>query len=159
MAPTTEPVIIGVADTVNRTSKAIEPLDLISNAIAAALADTGLSKAALTKLKEQVDDLTIIRSWTWPYDSLPDLVADRVGIANAGGRRESEHGGNQPVKCLDEACRTIMKGERRVAVLGGGEALGSCRFSTHVSFFTCSSASQVSRHRSRTLHDCARVRF
>ncbi|PSK34044.1 Acetyl-CoA acetyltransferase [Elsinoe australis] len=125
MAPTTEPVIIGVADIVNRTSKAIEPLDLISNAIAAAIADTGLSKAALTKLKEQVDDLTIIRSWTWPYDSLPDLVADRVGIANAGGRRESEHGGNQPVKCLDEACRKIMKGERRVAVLGGGEALGS----------------------------------
>ncbi|KAF2223885.1 hypothetical protein BDZ85DRAFT_312074 [Elsinoe ampelina] len=122
-----EPVIIGVADIINRTNRLIEPLDLISNAVTNALADTGLSVAALTNLKQQVDDLTIIKSWTWPYDDLPGLVSDRVQVANHPGalRKESDHGGNQPVKCLDEACRRIMKGESKVVVLAGGEALAS----------------------------------
>ncbi|KAF4552954.1 Hypothetical protein D9617_8g049670 [Elsinoe fawcettii] len=125
--PSSQPIIIGVADIVNRTTKPIEPLDLISNAISNALADTGLSTAALGQLRRHIDDLTIIKSWTWPYDDLPGLVSSKLEIANGHGaiRKESEHGGNQPVKCLDEACRRIVKGERKIAVLAGGEALAS----------------------------------
>ncbi|PNS16262.1 hypothetical protein CAC42_6369 [Sphaceloma murrayae] len=122
--PTPEPIIIGVADIINRTVRPIEPLDLISNAIINALRDTGLSAAYLDQLRQSVDDLSIVKSWTWPYDDFAKLLAEKAGVPNAH-RKESDHGGNQPVKCLDEACRLLMDGERKVAVLAGGEALDS----------------------------------
>jgi len=40
----------------------------------------------------------------------------------------SPHGGNQPAKLFDDAARRVSKGECKVAVITGGEALASRTF-------------------------------
>ncbi|KAI7266152.1 hypothetical protein KC345_g8263 [Hortaea werneckii] len=125
--PSETPVIIGVGDVVNRSKKiedAIEPLGLIMEAIQKALADTSLSSTASAKLKNSIDSLDVVRSWTWPYPDLPGSIAERLGI-EPQRRHYSEHGGNQPALLLDEAARRVSKGENQVAVVTGGEALAS----------------------------------
>ncbi|RMY46952.1 hypothetical protein D0863_15739 [Hortaea werneckii] len=128
MSPPPEtPVIIGVGDVVNRSKKiedAIEPLGLIVEAIQKALSDTSLNPTASAKLKNSIDSLDVVRSWTWPYPDLPGSIAERLGI-DPKRRHYSEHGGNQPAYLLDEAARRVSKGENQVAVVTGGEALAS----------------------------------
>ena len=122
------PIVVGVADIVNRSRKvedAIEPLELILHAIRNALKDTGLSDAAAATLQSEIDSLDVIKTWTWPYPDLPSLVAKRLDIKPTR-RYYSEHGGNQPGKLFDEAARRISLGETKVAVVTGGEALASC---------------------------------
>ncbi|KAI7171894.1 hypothetical protein KC316_g3035 [Hortaea werneckii] len=126
-APPETPVIIGVGDVVNRSKKiedAIEPLGLIVEAIQKALSDTSLTPTASAKLKNSIDSLDVVRSWTWPYPDLPGSIAERLGI-DPKRRHYSEHGGNQPALLLDEAARRVSKGENQVAVVTGGEALAS----------------------------------
>lgn len=127
--PRRMPVVVGVGDIVNRSKKvedAIEPLELILQAIQEALKDTGLSESLVSTLQSQIDSLDIVRTWTWPYPDLPSLVAKRLAIKPTR-RYYSEHGGNQPGKLFDEAARRISLGETKVAVLCGGEALASCK--------------------------------
>lgn len=122
------PVVVGVGDIVNRSKKvedAIEPLELILRSIQEAIKDTGLSEDAASRLQSEVDSLDVIRSWTWPYPDLPSLVAKRLAIKPTR-RFESEHGGNQIGRLFDEAARRISKGETKIAILTGGEALASC---------------------------------
>jgi hypothetical protein len=124
------PVVVGVGDVVNRSKKvedAIEPLELIVQAIQEALRDTGLSESSASTLQSDIDSLDVIRTWTWPYPDLPSLVAKRLAIKPTH-RYYSEHGGNQPGKLFDEAARRISLGETKVAVVSGGEALASCSF-------------------------------
>lgn len=126
-APPETPVIIGVGDVVNRSKKiedAIEPLGLIVEAIQKALSDTALNPTASAKLKNHIDSLDVVRSWTWPYPDLPASIAERLGI-DPNRRHYSEHGGNQPAYLLDEAARRVSKGENQVAIVTGGEALAS----------------------------------
>jgi acetyl-CoA acetyltransferase len=121
-------VIIGVGDFVNRSKKvedAIEPLELMLKAIDEALHDTGISTDAATKLRSAVDTLSVVQTWTWPYPDLPSLIADRLQI-RPRSKHCTDHGGNQPGVILDDAARSISKGESRVAILTGGEALASC---------------------------------
>ncbi|KAK6431089.1 hypothetical protein LTR95_012754 [Oleoguttula sp. CCFEE 5521] len=120
-------VIIGVGDFVNRSRKieeALEPLQLIINAIDKAVEDTGLSASSIADLKAAVDTLSVVRTWTWPYPDLPGLIAGKVGI-QPRSRHYTEHGGNSPGVIFDEAARKISKGESKVAILTGGEALAS----------------------------------
>jgi len=124
---TSTPIVIGVGDVVNRSKKvedAIEPLQLMLQAIQQALQDTGLDAPTAAALQREIDSVDVVRSWTWPYPDLPGLIAERLA---ASPRRKclSEHGGNQPGRLFDEAARRISKGESKVAVLTGGEALAS----------------------------------
>ncbi|EMC96860.1 hypothetical protein BAUCODRAFT_576718 [Baudoinia panamericana UAMH 10762] len=121
------PIIVGVGDVVNRSRKiedAVEPLELMLQAINNALQDTALDNAAAAAVQSSIDSIDIVRSWTWPYRDLPGLVADRLHV-KPRRKHYSEHGGNQPGFLFDEAARRISKGEGRVAVLTGGEALAS----------------------------------
>lgn len=127
------PIIVGVADVVNRSRKvedAIEPLVLLVQAIQEAIKDTGLSSSSASKLQSEIDSLDVVRSWTWPYPDLPSLVAKRLSIKPTH-RFYSEHGGDKPGKLFDEAARRISLGETKVAVLGGSEALASCLLTYH----------------------------
>lgn len=127
--PRQTPIVVGVADIVNRSKKvedAVEPLELILQAIRGAIKDTGLSDSAASTLQSKVDSLDVIKSWTWPYPDLPSLVAKKLQIKPTR-RHYSEHGGNQPGKLFDEAARRISMGETSVAILSGGEALASCK--------------------------------
>lgn len=121
------PVIIGVGDIVNRSLKvedAIEPLHLITSAISKATEDTGVPQSRVPDLKSAIDSLDLVSSWTWPYSDLLSLIAQEAGI-DPSHRHTSPHGGNQPAKLLDEACRRIAARQSKVALITGGEALAS----------------------------------
>ena len=121
------PIVIGVGDVVNRSQKvedAIEPLQLMLQAIQLALNDTSLSASAAKELQAQIDSLDVVGSWTWPYTDLPALLSEKLGVAPQH-KYYSPNGGNQAGKLFDEAARRISMGETKVAVLTGGEALAS----------------------------------
>jgi hypothetical protein len=127
---TSTPVVIGVGDFINRSKKvedAVEPLQLMLSAIDGAVKDAGLSESSSSLLRAAVDSLDVVRTWTWPYPDLPGLIAERLGIDPAR-KHYTDHGGNQPGLLFDEAARRISKGETKVAILTGGEALASCMF-------------------------------
>jgi hypothetical protein len=122
------PIVIGVGDIINRSLRvedAVEPLELMLNAIQNALKDTGLSNAAQANLQSAIDSLEVVSSWTWPYADLPKSISERLGV-DPRHTGTSPHGGNQPAKLFDEAARRISKQESTVAVVVGGEALASC---------------------------------
>jgi hypothetical protein len=120
------PVIIGVGDYKNRSQKveeALDPAELMLRAIDLALKDSTLSDP--TKLQSKVDSIDVVLTWTWPYPDLVGLLAEKLGVT-AQHKFVSPHGGNQPAKLLDEAARRIARGENKVAIVTGGEALASC---------------------------------
>lgn len=124
------PVIIGVGDVVNRSKNvkdAVEPLQLMINAIQYAIQDTGLSASHLAALQSEIDSVDVVKTWTWPCD-YPSLIAERLAFKPLH-KDYSEHGGNQPARCVDDAARRISLGESKVAIVTGGEALASCGFS------------------------------
>lgn len=128
MAPSAQPIVIGVADVVNRSLKvedAREPLDLIVSAIQDALEDAGLHGSKTDTLRSSIDSIDVVQTWTWPYPDLPGSISQKLGI-NAKRKHQSPHGGNQPGKLFDEAARRISQGQTKVAVVTGGEALASC---------------------------------
>jgi hypothetical protein len=123
------PVIVGTGEirhksfTVDHT---IEPAELMLAAFKDALRDTGssLSHDEFTAL---VDSISVVPPWTWPYTDLPSLIAERLGRDPAKCHLAlGIHGGNQPAMLCDEAARRIAKGESKVAIVTGGEALASC---------------------------------
>ncbi|KAG9882847.1 hypothetical protein KCV05_g20350, partial [Aureobasidium melanogenum] len=126
------PVIIGVGDIKNKSlevENASEPAVLMKQAILESLKDTNLSTAKQDALMSAVDDLSVVATWTWPYPDLPDYLSKLLKI-NPAVRHLSEHGGNSPCQLLDEAARRIAKGETKVAIVTGGEALASLRSCT-----------------------------
>jgi len=121
------PVIIGVGDVRNRSqdvADAVEPMQLMMQAILNALEDATTASSASGKLCSSVDSLSVVATWTWPYSDLPGLLAERLGI-QPRHKIYSKHGGNQPIRLLDEAARSISQGKSRVAIVTGGEALAS----------------------------------
>jgi hypothetical protein len=153
------PVIIGVADVINRSlstdaETCKEPLELMLQAVERAVEDCFLGEVGgdedeekrkrirMGLLRENVDSVAVVRNWTWPYGGVCGEILKGLGKGREGekGRKiymeETEHGGHQPVRLLDEACRRVGRGESKVAVVTGGEALASCRcFSCFVGIF------------------------
>jgi hypothetical protein len=100
-------------------------MQLMLNAIGIAIHDTGLSESVAADLQSQIDSIAIVRTWTWPYPDLPGLLSEKLGI-KPSYKHYTDHGGNQPAVIFDNAARRISKGESKVAVVTGGEALASC---------------------------------
>ena len=124
------PVIIGVGDVKNRSTRiedAIEPMHLMLQAILSALDDTSLKSSAKTRIQSSIDSVSVVATWTWPYTDLPSLLSRELGV-QPKYKMYSGHGGNQPMKLLDETARRISLGESKVAVVTGGEALASCKW-------------------------------
>lgn len=125
------PVVVGIADVVNRSLElkdAREPADLILQAIQDALDDANPSGTSKEKLVNGIGSVSIVRTWTWPYSDLPGLLSSRLG-SRPKYKDYTENGGNEPAKLFDQAARRIAKGECEVAVVAGGEALASRMFS------------------------------
>lgn len=128
------PVVIGVGDIKNRSNRledAAEPLELMLQAIAAALKDTGISTQDAQSLQQSIDSISVVANWTWPYPNTPELLVSKLGC-QATYLHESGHGGNAPAELFDEASRRIASGQSKVSVVTGGEALASCRFSPYL---------------------------
>lgn len=120
------PVIIGVADVKNKTEEHKEPATLMLEAIVSAIQDTGCRSAE--SLTSQIDSIDVVRTWTWPYADLPGLLSGKLGLGTRPkwARYTETHGGNQPARLVDEAAGRIARGDAKVAVVTGGEALASC---------------------------------
>lgn len=121
------PVIIGVGDIKNASQKvedAREPMQLMLQAIESALSDTSLSTPQISTLKQNLDTLSVVATWTWPYPDLPTLLAQNLP-ATPTTKTYTPHGGNQPAKLLDDAARAISLGHSKAALITGGEALAS----------------------------------
>ena len=121
------PVIIGVGDVKNRSQRvedATEPMRLMLQATFNALEDATPVSSVKKQLQSSIDSINVVATWTWPYPNLPGLLAEKLGV-QPKHTIYSEHGGNQPIKLVDEAARTISQGETKVAVMAGGEALAS----------------------------------
>ncbi|OQU96341.1 hypothetical protein CLAIMM_02438 isoform 2 [Cladophialophora immunda] len=128
------PIVVGVADVVNRSlapRDAREPLQLMVEAVQKAMSDTGLSPPSAQKLQSSITSVYTVRCWTWPYADLPELLAQRLGVTPLH-KRASTQGGHNPAMLFDEAARAISRGESKVAVLAGGEALASLQAWTKV---------------------------
>lgn len=122
------PIVVGVGDCVNRSVEikdAREPADLIWEAIQNALGDTNLNGNDRSKLQREIDSVSIVRTWTWPYPDLPGLLSSKLGV-NPKHKEYTDHGGDKPAKLFDQAARRIAKGQNKVALIAGGEALASC---------------------------------
>ncbi|KAF2739278.1 hypothetical protein EJ04DRAFT_457971, partial [Polyplosphaeria fusca] len=121
------PIIIGVGDVKNRSTRiedAKEPAVLMHESILAAIQDSNVPD--MDRLQADIDSIDVVRTWTWPYPDLPGLLARKLGVEDTLKHKlYSEHGGNQPARLFDEAARRLAKGECKVAVVTGGEALAS----------------------------------
>lgn len=117
------PVIVGVADV--RSGRAgspappREPMELIADAAANALADSGADG-----LGSGVDSIYAVKTASWSYDALPELIAERIG-ALAPTTWTSPIGGHWPAALLDRIGSRIAEGSSSVALLVGGEAQAS----------------------------------
>lgn len=121
--PTTVPVIIGIADIRSGRAGAPasprDPLDLISEATIAALADTGIET-----IGSRVDTIYAVKTASWSYDDLPGLLAKRIG-ADSPRTWTSSIGGHWPAALLDRIGSEIADRSSSVTLLVGGEAQAS----------------------------------
>lgn len=131
MAGQSIPIIVGVGDFKNpftTPEKALEPYQLMIQAIQRALQDTYLPEETSQQLQKSIDSIDVVATWSWPYQDLPGLLSTKLGV-DAAHKFISDHGGNQPAKLVDEAARRIAQNKTKVAVVTGGEALASCMHS------------------------------
>lgn len=130
MAPRMIPVVVGVGDIKNRSLKvedAVEPMELMLQAISKSISDTGLSLEAGKALQSKIDSIGVVNTWTWNYSDLPSLISEKLAV-RPKYKVLSHHGGDSPAKLFDEAARKVSFGESKVAIVTGGEALASCAF-------------------------------
>lgn len=121
------PVLIGVGQVkhqLNVLENAIEPLHLILEAMQYAIRDTGLSQGAQDLLRSRIDSISVVPTWTWPYENLPDLLAQKMNV-HPRHLETNEHGGHNPGFLLHKAAARVAEGGANVAVVCGGEALAS----------------------------------
>jgi hypothetical protein len=112
------PVIIGVADIIDRPADpaaALEPLALVAAAVKAADDDAGGGFLA------RIDSIDVIHMVSWRYDRVARRLCERLGI-NPARAEYSIVGGETPTTRIHEAALRIMNGNSMVAVIAGGEA-------------------------------------
>jgi acetyl-CoA acetyltransferase len=113
------PVVVGVGQVTHRSDEDLapaEPIELLLAAARAAEADAGV------RLLDRVDTVELMPIGAWPYDDLPGLVVERLGLdATRVRAREHPVGGETPVRALDAAAARIAAGDARVVLLAGAE--------------------------------------
>jgi len=116
------PVIVGVAQLRRRPEldgpfHPIEPVQLMADAVRRAARDAGDPG-----LCEKADYLGAIPPLAWPYEDTPGRLAELLGTSPPL-RHEPKPGGNSPVELVSHAASAIGRGEARVAILAGAEAI------------------------------------
>ncbi|KAL4897843.1 hypothetical protein BDV59DRAFT_208470 [Aspergillus ambiguus] len=122
-----QPVIIGVGEVKNRSAEpddAVEPLELMLQALKGAIQDSAPSETLINKIISDIDSLSVVASSTWPYKDLPTQIAQKLG-AKPAWKVYSGLTGNSPVEMVDDIAQRIAKREAEVGVVVGGEAFAS----------------------------------
>ncbi|GKU07933.1 hypothetical protein FLAG1_10956 [Fusarium langsethiae] len=123
MAPLSSltPIIIGIGEIREKdftVETCREPAELILSAIRDASQDSGID------VIEQLDSISVVPPWSWNYDNLPKLLAQKLGIQPSHLELAS-HGGNTPALLCDKSAARVTSGKSKIAVVTGGEALAS----------------------------------
>ncbi len=122
MSQRSVPVIVGVGQLRRRPEldgpfEPIEPAQLMVEAVKRAARDAGDPA-----LYEKADYVGTISALAWAYEDTPARLAELLG-ASPGLRHEPKPGGNSPPELVNHAAAAIARGEVRVAVLAGAEAV------------------------------------
>lgn len=116
------PIIVGVAQLVNRSEgpeDAREPLELMIE-VARAAADDAQAKGLL----EQADSVQVVNTVSWSYRDAPGLLAEAIG-AQPREKVYTAVGGNAPQWLVSRTADAIVRGDVRLAVIAGGDAMRS----------------------------------
>jgi acetyl-CoA C-acetyltransferase len=111
------PVIIGVGQAVQHAAglaDALEPVDLMADAVRSAAADAGVSGVP------PVDSVRVVQLLSCRYQDPARLVADALGIPT----KETVYttpGGNTPQMLINTTAAEIQRGELDIAILAGAE--------------------------------------
>lgn len=112
------PVIAAVGQAVDRpktSDEALDPVDLMANALRACEADAGAA------IVGRVTAVSLVGLVSWRYRDPVALLCERLGIAPQE-RVNASMGGETPVRLVHEAAARIARGEPLVAAIAGGEA-------------------------------------
>lgn len=121
------PVLIGIGQVRGRArppQQACEPLELVLDAVRAAIADAGVDPAGLDSAG--LDSVAAVHVASWAYDGLAARIAAALGAAPAHVE-DTPLGGQWPTALLEAAAARIAAGETRLALIAGGEAQASVR--------------------------------
>ena len=110
------PVIVGVAQLVDRSGDSPEPVALMSEALRLAAADAGTPQVL-----DAADVIGVVPVVSWRYYDPAALVADAIG-ATPSNRWYPAMGGNTPQKLVNKAAASIQAGNAEIALVCGGEA-------------------------------------
>ena len=115
------PVLIGQGQALDRPTSAVDakhPVALMADALAAAARDAGIS------LPREVDSIRVVRLLSWKYTNAAQALGALSGIT-AREYATTPHGGNMPQTLVNLTANQILRGERDVVVLAGGECARS----------------------------------
>lgn len=118
------PVVVGAAQVTNRSRDvrdARSPLDLMTEAATRALADCDVANLA-----SHVDSVRVVNVLSWPSPDPPGDLATAIGT-RAGERVYSGIGGHTPQWLVNETADQLARGEVKLALLTGAEAMHSLR--------------------------------
>ena len=120
MQPNRQPVIVGVGQLVHRAPdphQVIEPLDMMAVAARRAAED-----AQIPDRLAEIDSLTVINIISRAYADPVGFLAARLGI-DPTDRVYTSMGGNSPQWRINETAERIARGEVRLALIAGAEAM------------------------------------
>ena len=122
------PVIVGVGqindrpkrvdEALDSLEKALDPVELMSEALGRADADAGGGWIP------DCDSLAVVSQLAWPQlNPLDGTLADRLGITPTHREQTAKPNGDNPIRLLNEAANRIGAGEAGICAVVGGEAL------------------------------------
>ncbi len=123
MAQDNHPIIVGVGQHTVRdgVEGAMEPVEMM------ALAARRAEQDAETKgLLERADSVRVVNVFSWRYADAPGLLSERVG-ASPREKLYTTLGGNSPQWLVNETASAIARGDVKVALLAGAEAVNTVR--------------------------------
>jgi acetyl-CoA C-acetyltransferase len=115
-----QPILVGVGQLVNRAAdprEVMEPLEMMAVAARRAVED-----AEIPQHLGEIDSLTVINVISRAYADPTGLLAARLGIAPSD-RVYTSMGGNSPQWRVNESAARIARGEVRLALIVGAEAI------------------------------------
>ncbi len=116
------PIIVGTAQYTNRSddlADALEPLDMIVR-----VAEQAEEDAECRGLLERLDSVGVSNILCWSYADAPGLLAEAVG-AQPTDKVYTTVGATAPQWLINRAAERIARGESRLALIAGAEAMRS----------------------------------
>ena len=115
------PVLVGVGQTQQRVADpaaALEPIDLLADAVHAADIDSGARRSLLAT----IDTVAVVDMLSWNYPDPGLLLARRLG-ASPRHTITTTVGGNSPQMMMNRLAAGIGRGDHDVVLLGGAECV------------------------------------